>query len=117
MGTVWSKAMKTFVTKTDSMGRPTVTLEPSDSRQVLALAAGAPKTLAVPADATVMMVAATNNVWIQYGGTAAVPGADITDGSAPELNPGVRYVAGLSVIGFAAAAPCLVSVIFYRGAR
>lgn len=99
----------------DERGRPLEVIPVSDCRQAVVLAAGETKILATPTGATMVLINATSNVWVRFGGAAAVPTADITDGSAPELNPGPRYIKGCSSIGFAAAQPCKVAISFYRG--
>ncbi|MFV3126365.1 hypothetical protein [Niveispirillum sp. KHB5.9] len=104
-----------FQFKTDAMGRATTALAPSADRHVMSLAAGAAKSLTVPAGAEIMLTNATGNVWVQYGGTSVLPAADILTGGAPELNPGARWIHGVTSVSFIAAQSCLVSVSFFGG--
>jgi hypothetical protein len=48
------------------------------------------------------------------GGTAAVPAADVTDGSGSELNPGAWYVDGMTAIGLISPTTCTVTLSFYK---
>ncbi|CAO3383427.1 NAD/NADP transhydrogenase alpha subunit-like protein [Azospirillum argentinense] len=105
--------MLDFRTHDDSMGHPTPTIEISDSRHVVALAAGVPKMAAVPAGAQRVLISATADVWVQYGVAAALPTSDVLTGSAPELNPSARMVKGLSGLGLVSATDCLVNLCFY----
>lgn len=107
--------MKGLLLATDDMGRSLDVIAVSDSRYALVLAPGQGKTLPVPAGATMMLVNATANVWIQYDGPAAVPMADDLGGGAAELNPGPRFIKGIAAIGIGAAQACEVGVTFYRG--
>ncbi|MBF0560651.1 MAG: hypothetical protein HQL37_01295 [Alphaproteobacteria bacterium] len=109
--------MEGFRVARDAMDRQTEIIALSDSRSVLMLAAGQAKTLTVPSGATVALINATAPVWVRFGGSAAVPSADITDGSAPELNPGPRLVKEGMTIGVAAAQSSLVNILFYQGAK
>jgi len=46
-------------------------------------------------------------------GTAAVPAADVTDGSGSELNPSAWFVEGASTIGLISPTACIVTLSFY----
>lgn len=106
--------MNPLIGLNDAMGRATAGLARSDTSFAVMLAAGQTKTITVPGGARVMLLNATGDVWVRFGATAAVPAADVLDGSAPELNPIARDVAGLSVIGLAAPAACTVNLVFYQ---
>jgi len=99
----------------DAMDRPTKVIALSDTRHVMVLQPGQPRTVAVPSAADVVLVNATADVWVQFGGAAVLPTADITDGSAPELNPDARLIRGITAIGLVSAAACLVNLVFYQG--
>jgi hypothetical protein len=60
--------------------------------------------------------AATGDFYADFTTTAVVPG-DVTNGQAPELNPGLRIVAGASTISVIAPAACIVNAAFFKGAR
>lgn len=79
--------MTPFITLEDAMGRRTDALTAPDCCLVVMLSAGVPKQVAVPQGATVMLASCTGPFWVRYGGPAALPTADILEGTAPELNP------------------------------
>lgn len=106
--------MKAFAEQPGTWGVSSSVPYPSDCVMAVFLTAGVPKTVAVPQDANIVMFNATGNIWVRFGAAAAVPTADITDGTAPELNPAGRIVTGVASIGLAAATPCVVSLSFYR---
>ncbi|HEY0833590.1 MAG TPA: NAD/NADP transhydrogenase alpha subunit-like protein [Azospirillum sp.] len=105
--------MKSLHNHQDAMGTPVAAIEPSTRRLAVVLAANTPKTVAVPSGARILLLVATGPVWVQYGAAAAVPAADVLDGTAPELNPACRWIAGTASIGLAASAACTVSLCFY----
>lgn len=106
--------MTPFITLEDSMGRRTDALSPPNCCLVVMLSAGVPKKVVVPHGATVMLASCTGLFWVRYGGSATLPVADILDGTAPELNPAARSVAGLSSLGLIAPADCILNLCFYR---
>lgn len=106
--------MTPFITLEDAMGRRTDALNAPDCCLVVMLSAGVPKQVAVPSGAAVMLASCTGLFWVRYGGPAVLPTADILDGTAPELNPAARSVAGLSSLGLVAPADCVLNLSFYR---
>ncbi|HYD64569.1 NAD/NADP transhydrogenase alpha subunit-like protein [Azospirillum sp.] len=105
--------MKPFQTRFDAMGTPTVAANLSDSRHVVVLTAGTPKTVAVPAGARTVLINATGPVWVQYAAAAALPIADQLDGHAAELNPAMRDITGIASLDLVAPADCAASIAFY----
>lgn len=87
-------------------------LPPSNYVDAKNLAAGAAETLAIPADAKYAMFSSTGDFFAAYDATATVPG-DTADGSAPELNPTMRYINGRRTISVIAPADCKVTVSYY----
>jgi len=67
-------------------------------RIVLVFAAGQNKVVNLPSGTNIVMFSAEADFWVRGGGDATPPGADQTDGNAPELNPVVLDVSGLSSI-------------------
>lgn len=63
----------------------------SSNTQSKVLAASVAKTFTVPTGAKKVIFGFTNNTWVNCYTTAAVPAADITDGTSSELNP-VSYL-------------------------
>lgn len=106
--------MTPFITLEDAMGRRTDALNAPDCCLVVMLSSGVPKQVAVPHGAAVMLASCTGPFWVRYDGPAALPAVDIFDGTAPELNPAARSVAGLSSLGLVAPADCVLNLCFYR---
>ncbi len=78
------------------------------------LAAGVAETHTVPAGANKVIFSATADFYVKVGGTAAVPSADVTDGSGSMLNPQVRSIWGATTIGIIAPTTCIVTMEFYK---
>lgn len=106
--------MQPLQQQTDSMGRVTAAINPSDHVVVVKLAPAVGKSVTVPATARFVLFHADGPFWARFGGTATVPDGDILDGTAPEPSPAARMVTGGDNIGLAAAQDTLVSLIFYR---
>lgn len=67
----------------------------------------------IPAGAKYVIFSATGDFYAKIGGTAAVP-ADVTDGSASELNPLVRHIGDAdTTIGLISPAAQVVTMAFY----
>lgn len=90
---------------------------PSDAVDARALAAGIAERHAIPAGSHFVLFSATGDFFAKFGDssvTAAVPSADVVDGSAAELNPAARAVpAGTTHVSLVADADCLVTLAFY----
>ncbi len=65
---------------------------------VRVLAASVEEIHTVPADANYVVFSALGEFWVAYDTTVAIPAVDITDGTAPELNPGARWIKGVTLI-------------------
>lgn len=105
--------MESFHMLEDAMGRVSSAVHRSDNVMAVLLAGGGAKRVDVPAGARLVLFNATGPFWAKFGGAAAVPTADILDGSAPELNPIGRSVTGIASIGLAASQACTVNLVFY----
>ncbi len=79
------------------------------------LAANAAETHTVPAGAAFVIFSSDGDFYARPNTAAAVPGADVTDGSASELNPVIWDLAGVTSISLVAAAARIVTLSFYRG--
>jgi hypothetical protein len=92
------------------------TLIPNASKwiDVRVLAAGVAETVTVPADVKIITFSSTDNFYVNYTTTAAVPVADVTDGSGAELNPGVRYVYGQGTFSIISPTVCTVTMSSYK---
>lgn len=51
--------------------------------------------------------------WVDDQKTAVIPTDDVIDGSAPELNPGMRLVQPGQTLSVISAAACIVTASFY----
>lgn len=105
--------MRTLVTSEDAMGRRTDFLSAPDTVKAVVLTAGASRLVPVPASARRVLAGATGNFWMAYGRAAVLPTADVTDGSAPELNPAARDLSGVTTLGLVAPADCVVCLAFF----
>jgi hypothetical protein len=76
------------------------------------LAAATAETMTIPAGAKFVIIKATSDVFVQYNGTATVPG-DTTDGTSAELNPGPRSLDGVTSISVIASGTPIVTATFY----
>ncbi|WP_029008336.1 hypothetical protein [Azospirillum halopraeferens] len=106
--------MRSLHNHDDAMGTPVPAVDPSSHRLAVVLTAGGSRTVAVPAGARFVLINATGPLWVQYGAAATVPAADITNGTAPELNPAARWIEGITTLGLAAPGACAASLAFYR---
>ncbi len=108
--------MRSFLSRDDAMGHPSIVIAPSDTAFVIVLTPGVPKQVTVPAAAEMVLFNATGPFWCKIGGPAVLPANDVLDGSAPELNPVARQVDPNGVIGLVAPAAVTVSLVFYGAA-
>lgn len=80
------------------------------------LAAGTAETVTIPATAKYVVFQCTATpFYVNYQGTAVAPAADVTDGTASELNPDVRYLGALANFSIVSTANSIVTMLFYRG--
>lgn len=108
--------MKRLMQGVDQNGWPIVAGIPqSDAINAMVFTAAGAKNQNVPAGANFVLISASQNVdvFVKLGGDAAVPAADVTDGSAAEANPLIRNVQGVSSIGVAVSAACIVTLAYY----
>ncbi len=92
--------------------------QPADAPIALVLAANVAEVQAIPAGARFVIFSATDHFFARFGTssaiTAAVPVADVTDGTAPELNPAARQIPdGATHIALIASAATTVVLSFY----
>lgn len=82
------------------------------------LAANTAETFQAPAGARYVLFSANGDFYCRIAAAstaAAVPAADVTDGSAAELNPAMRYVAEVDYISLIAPAATIVTLVYYKG--
>lgn len=94
-------------------GSTLVGLHVSSSVYANVLAANVAEVVTVPAGAKYVLFSATADFYAKFGGAAAVPAADVTDGSASILNPELRAIDGASSIGLISAEACIVTMEFF----
>lgn len=68
----------------------------------------------VPTGALWVVFSSNCNFYASAVTTAAVPAADVTDGSASELNPAAWRIAGVTTISLIAPTACVVTMAFYK---
>jgi hypothetical protein len=80
----------------------------------IVLVAGAAQSYTVQAGVKFLTFECTDNFYVLFnGGTAAVPGATTTDGSAPSLNPTQRIVTPADVLSIISPANCILTISAY----
>lgn len=79
------------------------------------LAANVSETHTIPTGAGFVLFSSTCNFYAKPGASAAVPAADVTDGTAAELNPAGWVITGsMTQITLIAGAACVVTMAFYN---
>ena len=87
-------------------------IRPSDYVLSRSLASDTAESFTVPSGARFVMFAATGDFYVNYTTTATVPG-DVTDGTASELNPAMRFINGVAAISVIAPANTVVTASFW----
>jgi hypothetical protein len=65
--------------------------------------------------ANYVVFASNCDFYLNTSATAAVPGSDVTNGTASEMNPTVRFLGGtVSTLSLISASSCIVTMSFYR---
>ncbi len=87
-----------------------------DYVDVRVLAAGVAERHTVPATATSVIFSATGEFYVRWDAAqnAAVPAADVTDGSGSERSPDKRQLRGLASFSLIAPAATTVTMSFYK---
>lgn len=78
------------------------------------LAAGVAEAHTVPALAKWVLFSSDNNFYARGTGTAAVPGADVTDGTGSVLNPVAWELNGIATISLISPYATVVTMAFYQ---
>lgn len=105
---------------TEPTGRDTFSRKAPRYVDVRVLAASTNETHTVPAGAKYVVFASDDLFYAKANGAAAVPSADVTDGSGSEMNPGVwRLVAddenaAVTTIGLIAPRATTVTLTFHK---
>jgi hypothetical protein len=106
-------AVNALYSSTEAYGRATWARNPPAHVNAAVLAAGTNESVTVPAGAAYVVFSAIGDFYARPGGTAAVPAADVTDGSASELNPAIWHVTAGATIGLIAPEANIVTLSFY----
>lgn len=94
-------------------------LRPPDFTDAKVLAANVAEDITVPTGANSRKASYVNfssncDFYANYTTTAAIPAADIADGTSPELNPTVRYIgSSVTTISVISASPCIITLAWY----
>jgi hypothetical protein len=97
----------------DKNGTDLIGLTASDFVNAQVLAAGVAETLDVPVGAKYVLFSSTEDFYVKFNGTAAIPEADVADGTASILNPGLRSLDRVISIGLISSFICTVTMEFY----
>lgn len=84
-----------------------------DYNNARVLAANTAEDITVPTGAKWAIFSANGDFYARVGGTATVPAADVTDGTASMLNPTLRNVEGVTTISVIASEARVVVVGFF----
>ena len=104
--------MKPLSLKNDANGNNSFALPFSDSIMSRSLGVATAEAVTVPTGANYAVFSYTTDVYVLADGTAAVP-ADVTDGTASELNPTIRDCSDVTSISCISPAACVITVAFY----
>ncbi len=78
-----------------------------------ALGINTAETITVPTKARYVLFSSTGDFYVKKNGTAAVP-ADVSNGSASELNPTLRSIADVGTLGLISPAACVVTMSWFK---
>jgi hypothetical protein len=108
--------MRSLQLKSDGNNQPTSSPMPSDYVQAVLLVANVEQTVTVPAAALdgFVLFSADGQFWARPNATAAIPVANITDGTASVLNPASWALDGVATIHLIADAATKISVSFFK---
>ena len=89
----------------------------SDTIYAVVLAASTSQQIAIPAGANKVLFSVNAGIdfYMLFANAAiSVPVGNITDGTAPELNPLLRICSGKSFVSLIAASNCVITMAFYQ---
>ena len=98
----------------DTSSKIAFVLDPPIYVDAYVLSANIPINVPVPEGAGVVVFSTTDDFYTNWRGTATVPTENITDGTASELNPGARYLAGINMFSIVSATAVKVTMQFYE---
>jgi hypothetical protein len=106
--------MKHLIIRDGANGHNTFAIPGTDEIDVYYGDAAA-STVTVPPGANYVVYSATDDFYVRWDGTAAaIPGADITNGTGSEINPTIRDIKGVTSFSIIAAVDTVVTMAFYK---
>lgn len=105
--------MKPLISNVDANGNVLEGFGYSNYVDARVLSGTVAEVITVPSGAKKVLFSATGNFYAKFGAAAAIPATDITDGSAPSLNPVLRNIDGAATIGIISPADCVVTLDFF----
>lgn len=106
--------MKTLIEQNTATNLPVDAISFTDHIDARVLAASTAETVTVPTGATAVFFSSTADFYVNAFITATVPAADVTDGTASELNPLQRSVQGIASFSMIAPAAATITMAFYK---
>lgn len=98
----------------DGNDERTDAVPPASHIDARVLAANTAESHTVPAGSRIVVFSSTSDFYVNYTTTAAIPAADITNGSAPELNPSARILpSSVTTLSLISPTSCTVTMAFY----
>jgi hypothetical protein len=95
-------------------GNISYALRPATCVLARELAANTAESITVPANARFALFSATADIFVNYATTATVPGdTAVSDATASELNPSMRFVSGVTTISVISPEASVVTVSFW----
>lgn len=94
-------------------GRTGETLPISDTVNSRAVTSGNAESITIPSAAKFVVLKCTVDFYANWTTTATVP-ADVTDGTASELNPHIRRITGGETLSIITAANGVITAAFYN---
>jgi len=97
----------------DPNGRELVGLNVSNYVDARVLGVAIAESHTIPTGAKYVMFSANGDFYANFAGAAAIPAADVTNGTASILNPQLRAIGAATAIGLISPAACIVTMEFY----
>lgn len=97
---------------------PLGAFKPSTNINARVLAASTAETITFPTGCSFVYFASDGDFYARWdGSTATIAAADITDGTASEINPTTRYVVGFSTVSVIAPVATVITYVCYKWTR
>lgn len=97
---------------------PLGSFKPAQFINARVLAAGVAETHTFATGCAYVFFASDGDWYARWDGSAAaVPAADVTDGTASELNPTLRYVVGQATVSMIAPVATIITISCYKWTR